>query len=201
MATIPILDANGTLVNVELPLTVARKSAALSRPVVLSTEDLAAIAALATTANQDEQTTILEAISTAFTSLNGFVDGLETLIGATNSALTAATLPVGAGAESTAGRITQARPATGTQSSVADSASSVTILASNVDRMGAHIFNDSEYALYILLGGATASLTTFTEKLAPGGSLSISPSGFTGLIVGIWAANGSGSARVTEWTP
>ncbi len=48
MATIDVKDASGTTVPIEKPLAPGRAAAAASRPVVLSTEDLAALAALAT---------------------------------------------------------------------------------------------------------------------------------------------------------
>jgi hypothetical protein len=47
MATIPVLDADSVEVEVELPLTPGRAAAAASRPVVISTEDLAALSPLA----------------------------------------------------------------------------------------------------------------------------------------------------------
>lgn len=41
MATIAVKDATGNTVNVEMPLSVGRKNAASSKPIVLSTEDKA----------------------------------------------------------------------------------------------------------------------------------------------------------------
>lgn len=46
MATIPVKDANNTTVDLEKPLAPGRALAAVSRPVVLSSEDLAALAAI-----------------------------------------------------------------------------------------------------------------------------------------------------------
>jgi hypothetical protein len=43
MATIPVKDANNTTVDLEKPLVPGRAAAAASRPVVLCTEDLAAL--------------------------------------------------------------------------------------------------------------------------------------------------------------
>lgn len=48
MSTINVLDAGGSVVPIEKPLTPSRAAASASRPVVLSTEDLAALTALAT---------------------------------------------------------------------------------------------------------------------------------------------------------
>lgn len=50
MSTAPIRDGNGNLVTVELPPSPGRAAAAASRPVVLASEDFAALGALAETA-------------------------------------------------------------------------------------------------------------------------------------------------------
>lgn len=97
-----------------------------------------------------------------------------------------------------ASRVLYANPrsATATTSSVADSATSVSLLAANTARVGATVYNDSTEALYLKLG-ATASLTDFTVKLVAGAYYE-APYGYVGAIDGIWAANASGSARITE---
>lgn len=85
--------------------------------------------------------------------------------------------------------------------SVADQATSTTLLAANADRRGASVFNTSVEDLYIKLG-TTASLTDFTVKLVENAyyELPVGPLGcYTGRIDGIWAANGSGAALVTEY--
>ncbi len=87
---------------------------------------------------------------------------------------------------------------TGTQSNVAASASSTTILAANTARYGASIWNDSSVVLYLLLGTGTASATTCSVKVAPDGYFEV-PYGYTGIISGIWAS-ATGSARVTQYT-
>ncbi|MGV0984980.1 MAG: hypothetical protein ACOYB2_10525 [Limnohabitans sp.] len=94
-----------------------------------------------------------------------------------------------------------AKPGTGTQSSVASSASDTTILASNSNRLGAAIYNDSTQVLYLLLASGTASATAFTVKVASGGYYELPPNmaGYTGVIKGLWAS-ANGNARVTEWT-
>lgn len=92
----------------------------------------------------------------------------------------------------------QLRAATPSQSSVNDSASNVTVLASNANRLGATVFNDSDQALYLKLG-ATASTTSFTVKMAAGSYYEV-PFNYTGIIDGIWAADSTGAARVTEVT-
>lgn len=90
------------------------------------------------------------------------------------------------------------RSSTGTTTSVNDTASSTTLLAANANRLGASVFNDSTVDLYLKCG-ATASLTSFAIKIAPGGMYEI-PFGYTGIIDGIWASDASGAARITEYT-
>lgn len=91
--------------------------------------------------------------------------------------------------------------ATRTLSSVSDSASSVTLLAANAARLAFRIYNDSDSVLFIK-GGATASATSFTEKVLPGQSWGTREIGVNdiGKLDGIWASAPGGAARVTEWT-
>lgn len=95
----------------------------------------------------------------------------------------------------------ETRSATGTQTSVANSASNVTVLASNANRLGATIFNDDTAGtgakLKIKLG-ATASSTSFTAVISPQGYYEV-PFNYTGIIDGI-ASAATGNARVTELT-
>jgi hypothetical protein len=101
--------------------------------------------------------------------------------------------------ESDRAKVMLPRPATGTVSVVADNAASVTVLASNANRLGAIITNDSS-ALLFLKAGATASTTSYTVALYQYGSWQV-PFGYTGIIDGIWASDpGDGAARVTEFT-
>jgi len=80
---------------------------------------------------------------------------------------------------------------------VAGSASSVTILASNANRIKATVFNDSTAILYLLEGSSSASTSNFHYKLQPDGLAIISD--YTGQINGIWAS-ATGNARVGETT-
>lgn len=86
----------------------------------------------------------------------------------------------------------------GTETSVAGSASSVTILAANSDRMGAAVYNDSSAILYLRYSATAATTSTFTVKMFPEDYHEIF-GGYTGQLVGIWAS-AAGSARVTELT-
>lgn len=81
---------------------------------------------------------------------------------------------------------------------VATSTTSATLIA-NTGRDGFIIHNDSAANLYVKFGTTAASPTSFTYKIAPGGTLE-HPIGFVvwdGQVQGALDA-GSGTARVTE---
>lgn len=86
---------------------------------------------------------------------------------------------------------------TSTITSVGDSASSVTLLASNTSRIKAVINNDSSAVLYIK-EGSTASTTSYSYKLSQDDVAIIDD--YNGIITGIWASDAGGSARITETT-
>lgn len=91
-------------------------------------------------------------------------------------------------------------PGTATTSSVADSASNVTILAANTGRIGASIFNDSSALLYLKYGATAATSTDYTVRLYPNSYHEVY-GGYTGTLTGIWDSDpGDGAARVTELT-
>lgn len=87
------------------------------------------------------------------------------------------------------------RSVTPTQTSVAGSASSVSILAANASRKGATIANDSTAILYLKLG-TTASTTSYSAKMQPDDYYEL-PYGYIGAVDGIWSA-AAGNARITE---
>lgn len=92
----------------------------------------------------------------------------------------------------------ETRSSTATSTNVSDTASSTTILASNANRLGATVYNDSTAVLYLKLG-ATASITSFTAKMAADSYYEV-PFNYTGIIDGIWASDASGAARIVELT-
>lgn len=76
-------------------------------------------------------------------------------------------------------------------------ASATTLRASNANRLGLTIYNDSTAILYVKLGtGVTTS--SFSVKLHPDDYYEV-PFGYTGDVEGIWAS-ATGSARVSELT-
>ena len=88
---------------------------------------------------------------------------------------------------------------TATLSNVAGSATNVTVLAANANRIGAVIVNDSA-AILLLKFGATASATSFTYRLDAYSTLELPVMPlYKGIIDGIWAS-ATGSARVTEYS-
>lgn len=91
------------------------------------------------------------------------------------------------------------RAASATLVNVNDTASSTTLQAANNARRGWLIFNDSSSDLYIKFG-ATASLTSFSIKLGSGQYYEMPQPIYVGVIDGIWSADSTGAARVTELT-
>ncbi|WP_269929972.1 hypothetical protein [Aminobacter sp. HY435] len=88
----------------------------------------------------------------------------------------------------------------GAVSVVASSATLVTLLAANRNRLGAVITNDSTAVLTIKLG-VGASQSDYTVKLAPSAtgvpaSYEL-PFGYVGVVTGLWAS-ANGDAKVTE---
>ena len=91
------------------------------------------------------------------------------------------------------------RSGTSAVTSVADNAANVTLLAANANRLGASIKNDSSARLFIKLG-ATATTASHSAMLEQNGYYEV-PSGYTGIIDGIWASDpNDGAARITELT-
>jgi hypothetical protein len=96
------------------------------------------------------------------------------------------------------GTLTLTTAPTTSVTSVAASASNVSLLVSNTSRFGATIWNDSTTATLYLKMGTTASTTSYTVQIFPSGYFEV-PYGYTGEIDGIWSA-AVGSARITEVT-
>lgn len=82
--------------------------------------------------------------------------------------------------------------------SVAHTASNATYLAANSSRLGASLYNDSSTTDVYLKLGATATVSSFTIRMAPGGYYEV-PFNYVGIIDGISSA-ASGNMRVTQVT-
>jgi phage terminase large subunit len=85
---------------------------------------------------------------------------------------------------------------TGTESSVTQSPTSVTLLAANAGRKEVYIRNDASQILYVSL---TATATTSSTIELKKGDI-FSDETYTGIISGIWASGTAGAAQVTEIT-
>lgn len=85
-----------------------------------------------------------------------------------------------------------------TLTTVVAGTASGTILASNANRRGATIYNDSTANMYLLLGTAAASVSSMSLLMA-GASYYEVPFNYAGQIMGAWTA-ANGTARITELT-
>ena len=150
---------------------------------------------------------VLVEITAEGLALDVSVDGLEAGIG---TAADAATTTTAAGSNNAMLRqlknIAYAAftpPATATQTSVnsVTTAGGVSILASNAARLGATITNTDANVLYLYFGATgTVSSSVYNFSLSTGQTLVLNPGEYTGVITGIWAADGSGAAKVCEFS-
>ena len=72
-----------------------------------------------------------------------------------------------------------------------------TIATSSTGRLGCQVFSEGPGTLYVTLGTATTSTSSYTARLSSGDYYEV-PSNYTGLIGGIFAT--AGTARVTLLT-
>lgn len=82
------------------------------------------------------------------------------------------------------------------QTSVASSATSVSLIAANKRRKTLIIQNTSSAILYVLLGGGTATAST-AHSIQMASNTYVILDGFTGAVSGIWAS-ANGQANLTE---
>jgi len=94
-------------------------------------------------------------------------------------------------------RTVEAGADTSSVTSVASSATVVTLKAANTLRRGCTVYNNSTQILYVKLG-SSASASSFTVKMQPDDYYEV-PAKYNGIITGIWAA-ANGAALVTEIT-
>jgi len=93
-------------------------------------------------------------------------------------------------------QVDRAPASTADVTSVSADDSSVSILASNADRLGVLIFNDSQANLYLKYG-TSASTSSFTVKIPAGAYWEMPDPVYTGALTGVWDSV-SGAARITE---
>ena len=94
--------------------------------------------------------------------------------------------------------VNQNKPANSSVTSVAASATAVTLLAANTNRLVASFFNDSTSTLFLKLGSG-ASSTSYTTQVLTNGYFELVYPAYTGIITGIWTV-ATGNARITELT-
>ncbi|MBO0884367.1 MAG: hypothetical protein J2P17_29365 [Mycobacterium sp.] len=94
--------------------------------------------------------------------------------------------------------VTYARPSTATITSVAGSATTVSLLASNTGAKLRTAFNDSTATLYLKYG-TTASTSSYTVQMPPNSYYEFPQPLYTGAVDGIWSA-ANGNVRLTEVT-
>ncbi len=87
----------------------------------------------------------------------------------------------------------------GAVTSVAASATSVTLLAANSRARKRIIFNGGSTTLSIKLGSTAASASSFSVQLASNAAWELPGPLYCGAITGIWAGSPTGNALVTEY--
>lgn len=124
---------------------------------------------------------------TGISFLSNTSTGLEVQVSASNP------LPVTGDLTVVPGPATGAN--TGTTTSVNSAATSTSLLAADSTRYGFTVANTDANLLYVLLGAGTASTTNYTFTVAPNSDRTVSD--YTGVVQGIWAADGAGAALLT----
>ena len=124
--------------------------------------------------------------------------------GLTTQSATPATVPastvvatIETAAEGHVQRVQVGGASTCTTTSVASSATNVTLLSANADRLGATLFNDSSSDVFVKFG-ATASSSSFNIEMGPDGYFEV-PFGYRGQIDAIWGT-ANGNMRIGEFT-
>ena len=82
-------------------------------------------------------------------------------------------------------------------STVISSAASSLLLSANASRRGAVFVNLADKPCYVKFG-TTASLTSFTYKLAAGATLEFPSPIYSGHVYGIWETSPTGTMYITE---
>lgn len=158
--------------------------------------------------------TNLHVVNDAGTAIMGKVGIDQTTVGTTNAVSIAqlgantvltgngvsgtGSLRVNIASDNTAFNIKQNIGATSTITSVAGSATSVSLLVLNANRVGATFYNDSTAIAYLAFA-STASTTAYTVQMVAGAyyELPFQNKMYTGIVSAIWAS-AAGSMRITE---
>lgn len=184
---------NSTLTTIsgQLPATLGAKTSANSLAVVLATDETVPISAVSLPLPTGAATSALQ--TTGNSTLSTISGQLPATLGSKTSANS---ISVVLASDETV-PISLPASATGTLTSVASSATSVTLLAANSSRKGYAIFNDSTQILYVAFTG-TSTTSAYSVKLFSNSAIT-SDFIYTGVISGIWAS-ANGAAKITEFT-
>lgn len=189
---LPEAQENQTLQNILTALgALATASAQTSQGVTLSSI-LGALAPLATAANQSTANASLASILSAMATAANQASIISGMATATNQASEITAL------NAISGKLSA--PASAAISSINQSPTSQVVLASNANRKGLYLYNDSGAKLYVAYS-ATASSSAFTLLLSANTGQEIdSTKVYTGIISGVWASGTGGKLQITELT-
>lgn len=184
---------NATLLTIsgQLPATLGAKTIANSLAVNIASDQVVPISATALPLPTGASTSALQTAGNA--TLTAISGQLPASLG---SKVSASSLSVVLASDETV-PISLPASTTATQTSVASSATSVTLLAANSSRKAFTVFNDSTQILYVSFT-ATSTTSAYSVKLFPNGAY-LSDFIYTGIITGIWAS-ANGAAKLTEFT-
>ena len=98
----------------------------------------------------------------------------------------------------TTGTIAVVQGSVAALTTVAASTTSVSLLASNALRVNMYVVNSSSIGNLFMAFAATASLSSYTIQIPPGGLYEFSNTAYTGAISGIWDNATAGAALITE---
>lgn len=184
-------NATLTAITGQLPTTLGQKTSANSLAVVIASDNTVAISAASLPLPTGAATSALQTSgNSTLTSISG---QLPTTLG---SKVSASSLAVVLASDEIV-PVSLPFSTTAAQTSVAGSATTVTLLASNANRKAYSIFNDSTQILYVSFA-ATSTTSAYGVKLYPN-SAYLSDFIYTGVISGIWAA-ANGAAKMVEFT-
>lgn len=82
---------------------------------------------------------------------------------------------------------------------VASAATSTTLAAANGSRTYFSVYNTDANNLYLKFGVTATTNDSFTVVIPANGFYEMPQPIYTGIVAGIWSADGSGSALVTEF--
>jgi CDP-diacylglycerol pyrophosphatase len=208
-ASNPLPVTSSSSSTTQLPASLGSKADAASLAVTQSTEDKAVLAAMsgklpATLGSKADTASLAVTQSTEDKAVLAALSAkLPATLGskadASSLAVTQSTEDKAVLAAQSAKLPTLTKVAAATLTSVNSAATSATLKASNASRVGLMIHNTDTNALKIKYGAtATTSIGGYTVKIAADGFWEMPQPIYTGVVDGIWDADGAGGASITE---